>query len=130
MERETVSTGRAPAAIGPYSQAVRAGGFVFLAGQLPIDPVSGELQEGNIGVQTDRVLTSIKAILEEAGSGLELVVKATVFMADLTRFQEMNEVYARFFPNHPPARSAVEVSRLPKGAELEIEVVALAGSAE
>lgn len=127
MKKEIVETGRAPAAVGPYSQAVRAGGLIFLAGQLPIDPESGRLEKGGIARQTEMVLTAAGAILEAAGSSLRRAVKTTVFMTDLGRFAEMNEVYGRFFPEEPPARSAVEVASLPKGAEIEIEMIALEG---
>lgn len=127
MKKETIVTERAPAAVGPYSQAVRAGGLIFLAGQIPIDPASGLLERGSIARQTEMVLTAAGAILEAAGSGLRQAVKTTVFMTDLGRFAEMNQVYGRFFPEDPPARSAVEVAALPKGAEIEIEVIALEG---
>jgi 2-iminobutanoate/2-iminopropanoate deaminase len=126
MSKETLSTDRAPAAVGPYSQAVRAGGLIFLSGQLPLDPDSGLLETGGIARQTEMVLTAVRNILEGAGSGLERVVKVTVFMTDLGGFTEMNEVFARFFPADPPARSAVEVAALPKGAGIEIDVIALA----
>jgi 2-iminobutanoate/2-iminopropanoate deaminase len=127
MSKETLSTDGAPAAVGPYSQAVRAGGLIFLSGQLPIDPGSGRLERGAISGQTEMVLTAVQNILEEAGSGLERVVKVTVFMTDLGGFAEMNEVFARFFPADPPARSAVGVAALPKGAGIEIDVIALDG---
>jgi len=127
MSKETLSTDRAPAAVGPYSQAVRAGGLIFLSGQLPLDPGSGRLETGGISGQTEMVLTAVRNILEEAGSGLEKVVKVTVFMTDLGGFAELNEVFARFFPADPPARSAVEVAALPKGAGIEVDVIALDG---
>jgi 2-iminobutanoate/2-iminopropanoate deaminase len=126
MDRETFSTGRAPAAIGPYSQAVRAGDLIFLSGQLPIDRQTGRLEEGSVSRQTEMILEAVGNILEDAGSGIDRIVKVTVFMTDLEKFGEMNEVYARFFPVDPPARSAVGVKSLPKGAAMEIEVVALA----
>ena len=125
--KRTVSTPSAPAAIGPYSQAVVAGGFVFCSGQIPLDPATGALVEGDIGVQTRRVLENLKAVLEAAGSGLDRVVKTTVFLADLADFQAMNAVYAEYFGGDPPARAAVQVAALPKGARIEIEAVALAG---
>ncbi|MCB1125070.1 MAG: RidA family protein [Verrucomicrobiae bacterium] len=126
MSREIVQTPEAPAAVGPYSQAVKAGGFVFCAGQIPLDPVTGELVAGDVTAQTERVLQNVKAVLAAAGSNLEQVVKTTVFLQDLGDFAAMNAVYARFFPNHPPARSTIQVAGLPKGARVEIEVTALA----
>lgn len=126
MEKETCSTKRAPAAIGPYSQAVRAGTLIFLSGQLPIDVETGRLEEGSVTRQTEMILGTVGDILEDAGSSIDRVVKVTVYMADLEKFGEMNEVYARFFPVDPPARSAVGVKSLPRGAAIEIEVVALA----
>jgi len=126
MEKETCSTKRAPAAIGPYSQAVRAGTLIFLSGQLPIDVETGRLEEGSVARQTEMILGTVGDILEDAGSSIDRVVKVTVYMTDLEKFGEMNEVYARFFPVDPPARSAVGVKSLPKGAAIEIEVVALA----
>jgi len=127
MERRTVETSEAPAAVGPYSQAVRGAGFVFLSGQIPLDPETGRLIPGGAAAQTEAVLKSVKKILEAAGSGLERVVKVTVYLTDLDLFGEVNEVYARFFPADPPARASVEVSRLPKGALVEIDVTALEG---
>jgi 2-iminobutanoate/2-iminopropanoate deaminase len=127
MSKETLSTDGAPAALGPYSQAVRAGGLIFVSGQLPIDPGSGRLEGGAVSRQTEMVLTAVRNILEEAGSGLEKVVKVTVFMTDLGGFAEVNEVFARFFPTDPPARSAVGVAALPKGAGIEVDVIALDG---
>ena len=126
MEKETCSTKRAPAAIGPYSQAVRAGTLIFLSGQLPIDVETGRLEEGSVARQTEMILEAVGNILEDAGSSINRIVKVTVYMTDLEKFGEMNEVYARFFPVDPPARSAVGVKSLPKGAAIEIEVVALA----
>lgn len=123
--RETVATAQAPAAIGPYSQAIKAGGFVFTSGQIPIDPANGQLIQGGIAAQTERVLNNIQSILTAAGSGLERVVKTTVFLKNMTEFSAMNEVYARFFPSAPPARSTVEVARLPKDVLVEIDAVAL-----
>ena len=126
MEKETCSTKRAPAAIGPYSQAVRAGNLIFLSGQLPIDVETGRLEEGSVARQTEMILGAVGNILEDAGSSIDRIVKVTVYMTDLDKFGEMNEVYARFFPVDPPARSAVGVKSLPKGAAIEIEAVALA----
>jgi 2-iminobutanoate/2-iminopropanoate deaminase len=122
--RRAIYTDAAPKAIGPYSQGIRAGGFVFTAGQVPFDPATGQFVEGGIEEQTRRVLANVKAILEAAGTSLERVVKTTVFMTDLGQFAAMNAVYAEFFPANPPARSTVQVSALPRGALLEIEAVA------
>ena len=126
MDKETFSSKRAPAAIGPYSQAVRAGSLIFLSGQLPIDRSTGRLEGGSVARQTEIILEAVGNILEDAGSGIDRIVKVTVYMTDLEKFGEMNEVYARFFPVDPPARSAVGAKSLPKGAAMEIEVVALA----
>jgi 2-iminobutanoate/2-iminopropanoate deaminase len=121
---EFVRAARAPAAIGPYSQAVVAGGWVFCSGQIPIVPESGELAAGGVTEQTERVLTNLLAVLEEAGSSLERVVKTTVFLTSMSDFAAMNEVYSRRFGNHRPARSTIEVSALPRGSLVEIECVA------
>ncbi len=126
MDRRVISTPKAPPAIGPYSQAIRSGEFVFCAGQIPLDPATCKLIEGGIQDQTRRVLQNLSAVLESAGSSLERVVKTTVFMTSLDDFKAMNEVYAEFFPAGPPARSTVQVARLPAGAQIEIEVVAVA----
>ncbi|HEY6001024.1 MAG TPA: RidA family protein [bacterium] len=125
-DRQVVSTGGAPAAIGPYSQAVRAGGFVFVSGQIPLDPASGEMVAGGAAAQAERALLSLQAVLEAAGSGLARVVKTTIFLTDLADFAAVNAVYARFFPVEPPARATVQVAALPRGAAVEIEAVALA----
>jgi 2-iminobutanoate/2-iminopropanoate deaminase len=122
---ETVATDRGPKAIGPYSQAVRANGFVFLSGQIPLDPKTQQVVEGDITVQTERVLENLKGVVEAAGSSLQHAVRTTVFLADMNDFTAMNEVYARYFAAHPPARSTVEVSRLPRNARVEIDLVAL-----
>ena len=119
-----VHTDRAPAAIGPYSQAVRAGSFLFTSGQIPLKP-DGSLETGDVAAQTEQVLTNLKAVLEAGGAGLEQVVKCTCFLSDMNHFSAMNEVYARFFADEPPARSAVEVARLPRDVLVEIEAVAL-----
>lgn len=126
MKRDTVTTARAPAAIGPYSQAVVAGGrFVYTAGQIPLDPRTGEIVDEGIVAQTRQALENLRSVLEAAGSGLGAVLKTTVFLKDLNDFAEMNNVYQEFFPEAPPARSAVEVSRLPKDVRIEIEAVGL-----
>lgn len=124
MPIETVATSGAPRAIGPYSQALRAGGFLFTAGQVGFDPATGELVDGGIGEQTRQVLQNIRAILEAGGSGLAQVVKTTVFLVDMADFAAMNEVYADLFGAHRPARSTVAVAALPRGARVEIEAVA------
>lgn len=124
MSKQVISTPNAPAAIGPYSQAVRVGNLVFVSGQIPLDPVTGQLVGGDIGVQTEQVLRNLAAILEAAGSSLAQVVKATVYLRDLGEFGRMNEVYARFFAESAPARATVQVARLPRDAGVEIDVVA------
>ena len=123
--KERVQTEKAPKAIGPYSQAIKANGMLFASGQVPIDPATGEIIQGTIAEQTERVFQNLKAVLEEAGTSLDKVVKTTVFLADLSDFVEMNETYAIFFGDVPPARSTVEVSRLPKDARVEIDLIAL-----
>ena len=125
MSKTSISTAAAPAAIGPYSQAVEAGGTVYVSGQLPIDPATGDFAEGGIKELTRQSLTNMKAILAEAGLDMGDVVKTTVFLADMADFAEMNEVYAQFFSAPFPARSAVAVKTLPKGARVEIECVAV-----
>ena len=124
MLKEVINTTMAPAAIGPYSQAIKVGNLVFTSGQIPIDPATGNFVEGGIKEQTRQSLTNVKAILEEAGLTMANVVKTTVFMADMADFADMNAVYAEFFAEPYPARSAVAVKTLPKGALVEIEVVA------
>jgi 2-iminobutanoate/2-iminopropanoate deaminase len=119
-----INTKNAPAAIGPYSQAVSSGGFIFVSGQLPIDPATGEFPEGGVEAQTRQSLTNIKSILEEAGSGLDKVLKTTVLLADMGDFAAMNGVYAEFFGTPYPARCAFAVKTLPKGALVEIECIA------
>ena len=123
--KEIISTENAPGAIGPYSQAIKAGGFVYVSGQVPIDPETGEFVAGGIAEQTDRVLTNVAAVLEAAGSSLDKVVKTTVFLADMNEFSAMNEVYAKYFTDAPPARATVQAARLPRDARVEIEAVAL-----
>lgn len=122
--KQVISTKQAPAAIGPYSQAIQVGNLVYTSGQIPIDPSTGAFVEGGIKEQTRQSLTNVKAILEEAGLSMSDVVKTTVFMADMGDFAEMNAIYAEFFSEPYPARSAVAVKTLPKGALVEIEVVA------
>ncbi len=123
-DTRAVHTDGAPAALGPYSQAIVAGGFVYTAGQIPLDPDSGELVEGGVEVQAERVLENLGAILAAAGSSFSKVVKTTVFLSDMDDYAAVNEVYARYFREPYPARSAVEVARLPRGVRLEIEAVA------
>ncbi len=123
--KKIVKTNQAPAPVGPYNQAVVAGNFVFTAGQIAIDPVSGRLEENDVRKQTRRVIRNLQAVLEAAGSDLSRVVKTTVFLKDMNDFAAMNEVYAEFFTEDAPARSAVEVARLPKDVLVEIECVAL-----
>ena len=120
-----IATEKAPAAMGPYSQATATGNLVFTAGQIPLDPESGQLVKGDIEAQTHRVLKNIVALLQEAGSSLATVIKTTVFMTDLANFKRMNTVYAEYFASEPPARSTVQVAALPLGAQIEIECVAL-----
>ncbi|MBX3276601.1 MAG: RidA family protein [Acidobacteria bacterium] len=126
MGIESIQTADAPQAIGPYSQAVRAGGFVFASGQIPLDPSTMQIVEGDIGRQTERVLENLKAVLSAAGSSLERVVKTTVYLADMGDFAAMNDVYGRYFGAARPARSTVQAARLPRDARIEIDVIALA----
>jgi len=124
--RDVISTNDGPKAIGPYSQAIRANGFVFVSGQVALDPVTNTLVTGDIAFQTDRVLKNLNGILKASGTGLEKVVKATVFLKNMNDFTAMNEVYGRYISSAPPARSTVEVARLPKDVLVEIDVIALA----
>jgi 2-iminobutanoate/2-iminopropanoate deaminase len=124
--RDVISSKEAPQAIGPYSQAIRANGFVFVSGQVAIDPSTQQVLGGDVAAQTDRVLKNLSAILSAAGSGLGKVVRSTVFLKNMGDFAAMNEVYGRYFNAKPPARSTVEVSRLPKDVLVEIDVIALA----
>src|SRR3984885_4876785 len=123
--REVIATDNGPKAIGPYSQAIKANGFVFVSGQVAIDPATQQVISGDVGTQTDRVLRNLGAILEAAGSGLGKVVRTTVFLKNMSEFAAMNEVYAKHFSSAPPARSTVEVARLPKDVLVEIDVIAL-----
>ena len=127
MQRTQVKTEHAPAAIGPYSQAIKAGGMVFAAGQIPLDPATGQIISGGIQEQTERVLENVRAVLTAAGSSFEAVVKTTVFLKSMSDFAPMNEVYSRYFTGIAPARSTVAVAELPRGALVEIECIALAG---
>jgi 2-iminobutanoate/2-iminopropanoate deaminase len=124
--REIISTEKGPKAIGPYSQAIKANGFIFVSGQTAFDPATGKPLEGDTALQTQRTFENLKAILEAAGSSLDRVVKVGVFLKDMNDFTAMNEVYARYFPSNPPARSTVEVARLPRDFRVEIDVIALA----
>lgn len=122
--KQIVSTSAAPKAIGPYSQAVVWNGMAYLSGQIPLDPATNQLVEGDIVVQTERVLENLKAVLEACGSSIEKVVKTTVFLKDMGEFPKMNEVYARYFPSEAPARSTVEAARLPRDVRVEIDCIA------
>ncbi len=123
--RDVIATGQAPQAIGPYSQAIRAGGLIFTSGQIAIDPATSQIVAGDVGAQTERVLQNLSAILAAAGASLEKVVRCTVFLKNMGDFAAMNEVYGRYFKQAPPARSTVEVARLPKDVLVEIDAIAL-----
>ncbi len=125
MARQAISTTEAPAAIGPYSQAIRAGEFIFVSGQVPVDPATGELIQGSIDDETVRVLENMKAVLHAAGLTLSDVVKTTIFLTDLSNFTKVNAVYASYFGEEPPARSTIQVGALPRGAHIEIEAIAM-----
>lgn len=124
MGREAISTDRAPAAIGPYSQAIRCGDLLFCSGQIPLDPATGQLVEGDLEQQTRQVMRNLVAVLEAAGTGFEQVVKTTIFLQSMDDFAEVNRIYGEYLPTPPPARSTVAVAGLPRGARLEIEVIA------
>ncbi len=124
--KEVIATDKGPKAIGPYSQAIKANGFLFTAGQIPFDPASGKIIEGDVAQQTARVFENLKAIVEAAGSSLDKAVKATVYLKDMNDFAAMNEVYAKYLKNDLPARSTVEVARLPRDVRVEIDLVLLA----
>ena len=126
--KKIISTQEAPAALGPYSQAVRVGSMVYCAGQIPLDPKTGEIVSGGIEVQTKRVLDNITAVLKAEGLTFDHIVKTTIFLMDLGDFQKMNEVYGSYFKQAPPARSTVQVAGLPRGSRVEIEVIAVADS--
>jgi 2-iminobutanoate/2-iminopropanoate deaminase len=123
--KQIIQTDRAPQAIGPYSQAIKARGFVYASGQIPIDPETGQFVPGGITEQTEQVMKNVAAVLEAAGSRMDRIVKTTVFLADMDEFAAMNEVYGRFFTSDPPARATVQAAGLPRNARVEIEVVAL-----
>ena len=127
MQLEIITTDKAPAAIGPYSQGVKAGGFIFFSGQIPLDPATGLVVDGDIAAQAEQVMQNIGAVLHAAGVGFEAVVKSTIFLTDLADFGVVNEIYGRRFPAAPPARSTVEVKGLPRGVRVEIEVIAWLG---
>jgi 2-iminobutanoate/2-iminopropanoate deaminase len=122
--KQVVATENAPKAIGPYSQAVISNGFAFLSGQIPLDPATAQIVEGDIAAQTERVLDNLKAVLEASGSSLSAVVKTTVYLKDMGEFARMNEVYGRYFPENPPARATVEAARLPRDVRVEIDCIA------
>src|SRR6476659_8179791 len=124
--KKIISTSDAPAAIGPYSQAIRSGNFIFCSGQIPLDPKSGEMVADDVGAQTRQVLDNISGLLKSEGLSLGDVLKTTIFLTDLGNFQIVNEIYGSYFSSEPPARSTVQVSALPKGAKIEIEVIAVA----
>jgi 2-iminobutanoate/2-iminopropanoate deaminase len=125
--KKVVATDKAPKAIGPYSQAVMYNGLAYLSGQIPLDPGTGQLVEGDIAAQTTRVLENLKAVLEACGSGLDRVVKTTVYIKDMGEFAKMNEVYGKYFSENPPARSTVEAARLPRDVRVEIDAIAMVG---
>jgi len=123
--RDVISTNDAPKAIGPYSQAIRANGFIFLSGQTPIDPATQQLISGSIAEQTERVLRNLEAVLIQAGSSMSKVVRCGVFLKDMNDFAAMNEVYGKFFPSNPPARTTIQAAKLPKDCQVEIDAIAL-----
>jgi 2-iminobutanoate/2-iminopropanoate deaminase len=125
--KKVVATDKAPKAIGPYSQAIVYGGLAYLSGQIPLDPATGQLVEGDIAAQTTRVLENLKAVLDACGSGLDRVVKTTVYIKDMGEFAKMNEVYGKYFSENPPARSTVEAARLPRDVRVEIDAIAMVG---
>lgn len=127
MKRKIITSEEAPSAVGPYLQAVEAGGFVFVSGQIPLDPATGRMVEGDITTQTRRVMDNVGAILRAAGLGFADIVKCTIFLADMADFPAVNEAYAAYFPQNPPARACIQAAALPKGARIEIEAVAARG---
>jgi len=128
MPKKVIQTDAAPAAIGPYSQAVRAGDFVFCSGQIPLDPASGQVVEGDVVAQTDQVMRNLGAVLRAAGAGFDRVVKTTIFLVDMGDFARVNETYAKYFEAGPPARATVQVSGLPRGVRVEVEAIAYLGA--
>ena len=122
-----ISTDKAPKAIGPYSQATQHNGILYLSGQIPLDPATGQLVQGDVAVQTERVMENLKAVLEAAGSSLGKILKTTVYLKEMGEFGQMNEVYGRYFLEEPPARATVEVARLPRDVRVEIDCIAIAG---
>ncbi len=128
MPKEIISTKEAPAAIGPYSQAVKVGDIVFVSGQIPLDPVTGEMVPGDVEAQTKRVMENLRAVLKAAGAGFEHVVRSTIYLTNLGDFAKVNAIYGSYFPNEPPARATVQVSALPRGSQVEIDVVAHLGA--
>jgi 2-iminobutanoate/2-iminopropanoate deaminase len=124
--KQPISTTSAPAAIGPYSQAIKAGGMVYLSGQIPLDPATGQMIEGDIAAQTERVMKNLGAVLEAAGCSFDDVVRTTIFLANLGDFQVVNETYGRYFKGVPPARATVQVAALPRGSKVEIDAIAVA----
>lgn len=124
--KQVITTDRGPKAIGPYSQAIKANGFIFISGQIALDPATGAIVDGDVRAQTERVMENLKGIVEAAGSSLDKVVKTSVFLKDMNDFAAMNETYGRYFPANPPARATVEVARLPRDVRVEIELIALA----
>ncbi len=126
MKKEIVNTKDAPAAIGPYSQAIKAADMIFISGQIPLDPASGEIVGDSIEAQTERVMKNLEAVLKAAGSDLDKVIKTTIYLTDLSDFVVVNEIYGSYFNDSPPARATVEVSGLPKGVKVEIDAIALA----
>ena len=127
MKKEIIKSDKAPEAIGPYSQAIRAAGLIFISGQIPLDPLTGDIVNGGIKEQTKRVMKNIEAILEAAGSGIDKALKTTIYLKNLSDFESVNKIYGDYFSSTPPARATVEVSNLPKNASIEIDVIALTG---
>ena len=123
--KQAISTPNAPSAIGPYSQAIKAGGMLFLSGQIPLDPTTGQMIEGDVAAQTERVMKNLGAVLEAAGCSFDDVVRTTIFLTNLGDFQVVNEIYGRSFPSTPPARATVQVAALPRGSNVEIDAIAL-----
>lgn len=128
MPKEIISTKEAPAAIGPYSQAVKVGDIIFVSGQIPLDPATGEMVPGDVEAQAKRVMENLRAVLAAAGAGFEHVVRSTIYLTDLGDFAKVNAIYGSYFPKEPPARATVQVSALPRGSQVEIDVVAHLGA--